>query len=156
MQYISAEGLEKLKKELEDRKKVKRREIAQHLEEAKGLGDLSENSEYIAAREDQAFNEGKILELEEIIKKAKLITPGRSRRKTVDIGAGIEVYPMDKRGRSSQQTFKIVGSGESDPARGLISNESPLGRAFLGHQAGDTVEVETPRGKLRYKIKAIK
>jgi transcription elongation factor GreA len=160
MKYISPEGLEKLKKELEERKTIKRQEIARRLEEAKALGDLSENTEYAAAKEAQAFNEGRILELEEIIKEATLIKPARKGQKEVQIGSLIEVKLISgsssKGGSSKRQVFMIVGSQEAEPAQGKISNESPLGQAFFGHRVGDIIEVETPKGKAKYKIISIK
>jgi transcription elongation factor GreA len=160
MKYISAEGLKKLKKELEERKTIKRQEIAQRLEEAKALGDLAENTEYSSAKEAQAFNEGRILELEEIVKKATLIKPSRKKQKEVEIGSVIEVKLMTNSQKKTfftkRQTFMIVGSQEAEPSQGKISNESPLGLAFYGHQVGDIIEVETPKRKVRYKIVKIK
>ncbi len=163
MKYISPEGLEKLKKELEERRTVKRQEIAQRLEEAKSLGDLSENTEYAAAKEAQAFNEGRILDLEEIIREATLIKPrGKEKlgeQREVQLGSVIEVKLMSghfPKGTPGRQTFIIVGSQEVDPAQGKISNESPLGQAFLGHRIGDIIELETPKGKVKYKIVNIK
>ena len=148
MKYISAEGRKKLKKELEERRTIKRQEIAQRLEHAKDLGDLSENAEYAAAKEAQAFNEGRILELEEIIKEAALIRPSRKKQKQVEIGSVVEVKDLF----AKRQTFAIVGSHEAEPGQGKISNESPLGQAFVGHQVGDIIEVETPKKKVKYKI----
>lgn len=157
MEYISSEGLEKLKEELKERKTIKRQEIAKRLEEAKSLGDLSENMEYTAAKEAQAFNEGRILELEEIIKKSALIKPVRKNQKDVCLGSKVEVKSMGKgAGAGLKQTFVIVGSQEAEPTEGKISNESPLGKAFLGHRVGDIIKVETPRGKMEYKIVSIK
>jgi len=158
MKYISSEGLEKIKQELKERKTAVRQEIAERLEEAKSLGDLSENAEYAAAREAQAFNEGKILELEEAIKNAEVIKPSASMsgkgKKEVRIGSTIKAELIDgsKKSAENQKTFIIVGSQESDPLNGKISNESPLGRAFLNHQVGDIIEAETPKGKMKYKI----
>ena len=161
MKYISAEGRKKLKKELEKRRTIKRQEIAQRLEHAKDLGDLSENAEYAAAKEAQAFNEGRILELEEIIKEAALIRPSRKKQKQVEIGSVVEAKLIDPvnsvRGLfAKRQTFTIVGSHEAEPGQGKISNESPLGQAFVGHQVGDIIEVETPKKKVSYKIIKIK
>ena len=152
MKYISAEGLKKIKEELEERRTTKRQEIAQRLEEAKTLGDLSENTEYSAAKESQAFNEGRILELEEIIKKATLIKPGKKSQKEVQIGSMIEVKLIG----GKRQSFTIVGSQEAEPDQGKISNESPLGQAFLERQVGDIIEIETPKRKVKYKIVAIR
>ena len=159
MKYLSPEGLKKLKEELEERKTIKRQEIARRLEEAKSLGDLAENSEYAAAKEAQAFNEGRILELEEIIRKAALINPASPSRKKAQLGSVIEVKLLgggSKKALNSRQSFMIVGSEEADPAQGKISNESPLGQAFLNHQVGDIIEVATPKGKAKYKIVSIR
>ncbi len=147
--YLSPEGLNDHKKELEDLK-LKRQEIARRLEEAKALGDLSENQEYVAAKEAQAFNEGKILELEQLLRDAVVI--GKNRKVSiVQIGSTVEARTNGK-----TQTFIIVGSEEASPSIGKISNESPLGKAFLGHKIGEAVEVETPGGKVNYKIILIK
>jgi transcription elongation factor GreA len=154
MKYISPEGLKKLKEELEERRTIKRQEIAGRLEEAKALGDLSENTEYTAAKEAQAFNEGRILELEQIIKESALIKPTRKGQKKVRIGSLVETKLMSGRS-SNKQVFAIVGSHEADPAQGKISNESPLGKAFLDRQVGDIIEIETPKGKAKYKIVSI-
>ncbi len=155
MKYISPEGLKQLKEELAERKGEKRQEIARQLEEAKSLGDLSENTEYLAAKEAQAFNEGRILELQELIKGAVLIKPSRKGRKKVQIGSVIEAKLISGgsgKAVQKQQSFRIVGSQEANPSQGKISNESPLGQAFFGHQLGDIIEVITPKGKAKYKI----
>jgi len=164
MEYISPEGLEKIKKELKERKTAKRQEIAQHLEEAKSLGELSENMEYAAAKEAQAFNEGRILELEKIIKEVSLIKPSRKNQQRVEIGSVIEAELVDQKKSSGlrnlfkktpsekRQTFVIVGSQEAEPSQGKISNESPLGQSFFGHQVGDIIKVKTPKKKVNYKI----
>lgn len=160
MKYISPEGLKKLKEELEERKTAKRQEIAQRLGEAKSLGDLSENTEYAAAKDDQSFNEGRILELEQIIKEANLIKPSPRDRKKIQMGSIVEVKlikgKVNKTISSGRQSFMIVGFHEASPSQGKISNESPLGQAFFGHEIGDIIEAETPRGKVRYKIVSIK
>lgn len=148
--YLSEEGLAELKKELEDLSLVKRREIAERIKEAKSLGDLSENAEYQEAKEAQAANEGRIAELEDLLRRAVLIKK-RDGLERVWIGATVEVKSGLKR-----QSFTIVGSEESDPERGLISNESPLGQAFLGKKIDEEVDVATPKGKVRYKIVAIR
>lgn len=147
-QYLSEEGFKEHKQELEELK-LKRQEIANRLEEAKALGDLSENQEYISAREAQAFNEGKILELEQLLREATMIDKNRHSH-IVHIGSAVEV-----RANGKSHNFVIVGSEEANPASGKISNESPLGKAFLGHKAGEAVEVETPAGKNSYKIVSI-
>jgi len=150
MRYFTPQGLKKLQEELKERKTKIRKEIAQRLKEAKALGDLSENTEYQTAREAHAYNEGRILELEEIIKNAVLVEKKKKSQK-VEIGAEIEV-----KADGQKQTFIIVGAEEADPLNGKISNESPLGKALLGHQVGDIIEVETPKGKIKYKILSIR
>lgn len=151
-EYLSKEKFEKLKEELKYLKAVKRNEIKKRIEESLNLGDLSENAEYAEAKEAKAFNEGRILELEEILKNAVIVTGQNGRRGEVDIGSTVRV----KTGKEIQE-FTIVGSEESDPAQGKISNESPLGRAFFGKKAKDTVEISTPRGKkIKYTILSIK
>ncbi len=159
MSYISSGGLEKLKQELKERKTLKRQEIAHRLEEAKSLGDLSENMEYTSAKEEQAFNEGRILELEKIIKEASILRENPGGNSQVQPGSLVEVKMLGKQGRvksEGKQTFHIVGSQESDPLTGKISNESPLGKAFLGAKINDIIEAETPRGKVKYKVVGIK
>lgn len=145
--YLSQEGLERLKQESKELKTAKRQEIAKRLQDAKELGDLSENAEYIEAKEAQSMNETRIAELEEIIKNAVVIeTP--QKRDTVEIGLTIEVKSAD----NGIERFTIVGSEEARPAEGKISNESPLGRSFLGKKLGDEVEIKTPKGIAKYKI----
>jgi transcription elongation factor GreA len=149
--FITKEGLEKLKKELEYLKINKRREIAQALQKAKELGDLSENAEYAEAKEAQSFNEGRIAELEEMIKSATTIKTSANQGDIVQIGSTVEI----ENGQMARE-YTIVGSEEADPANGRISNESPLGMAFLGKKIGDEVEIETPSGKITYRILKIK
>ena len=146
--FVTEEGLRGLKSELEELKK-KRTEIASAIEEARPLGDLSENASYDNAREAQAFNEGRIAELEELVRTASIIS--KLTTETVELGATIDVE-----GSAGTRTFTIVGSEEADPATGRISNESPLGRVFLGRRKGDTVEAKTPKGMAQYKITAIR
>lgn len=159
MEYISEEGLEKLKKELEERKTTKRKEIAKQLEEAKALGDLSENTEYSTAKEAQAFNETRIQELEEIIKDSTLIDSKNINKNQVQVGTTIKVCPYSSAGNlltSQEKEFMIVGPQEADPLEGKISNDSPLGQAFLGCKLNDIVKVKTPKGETKYKIIEIK
>ena len=144
--YLSNEGLEKLKQELQDMKSDGRKEIAQRLEDAKALGDLSENSEYQEAREAQELLEQKILELEEALRNAVVIEKTGTTDKVL-IGSTVTVESP-----SGKQTFTIVGSEEAQPSEYKISNESPLGKAFLSHQVGDRVEVKAPIGIINYKI----
>ncbi|MBD3359908.1 MAG: transcription elongation factor GreA [Candidatus Buchananbacteria bacterium] len=148
-EYLTKEGLEKLKKELEYRKNEKRNEIRQRIEEAIKLGDLSENAEYHEAKDDQGLNEARIRELEEIIKKSIVIN-NNGDKSTISIGDTIKTSYDGK-----EKEFTIVGPSESDPLQGLISNESPIGKAFIGHKKNDVVEVETPSGIIKYKILSI-
>lgn len=145
-EFISEEGLEKLKKEVQELKTAKRQEIAQRLQDAKALGDLSENAEYLEAKEAQAFNESKIIELEEVIRNTVLIEKNH-KKNIVQIGSTIEV-----KSKNGQEKFVIVGSEEADPLEGKISNESPLGKSFLDHKVGDQIEVQTPGGAAKYEI----
>lgn len=146
-QYFSREGLEKLKKELEERISILRPEIANRIKEAKELGDLSESAEYESAKEAQATNEGRIEEIKDILENAIIIT-GNNHSGIISVGSSIKVES-----KNGVQSFVIVGAAESNPAQGYISNESPLGKAFLGHKKWDNVEVKTPKGLLvEYKI----
>lgn len=145
-QYFSKEGLEKLKKELGERKDTLRTEITRKILAAKELGDLSENAEYIEAKEAQSFNEGRIAELEEAVKEGVVISNGTN-HDFVAVGATVKVQSPH-----GEHKFTIVGPAESDPAQGFISNESPLGAAFIGKKKGEEIEVKTPGGLSKYKI----
>lgn len=149
-QYFSKEGLEKLKRELEERISILRPEIATRIKEAKELGDISENAEYDAAKEAQATNEGRIEEIKNILENAVIITSTNGSG-VVNVGSSVEVES-----KNGIQTFIIVGAAESDPAKGFISNESPLGSAFLGHEKRDKIEVKTPKGVMEYTILEVK
>jgi len=149
-EYISEEGLEKLKQELHELKTAKRQEIAARLEHAKTLGDLSENAEYQEAKEEQSLVESQIAELEEKIRNAVLIKSGTASDHVV-VGSTIRV-----RSDRGEEMYTIVGSQESKPVEGKISNESPLGRSFLEHKVGDRVEVKTPAGAVFYEIVEIR
>ncbi len=144
--YLSQEGIETIKKELQELKTKKRQEIAKRLQEAKDLGDLSENAEYFEAKEAQSLNENRIAELEGLLKNA-LVIEAPNEENIVKIGSTIEV-----KANNNTETFSIVGSAEAKPQEGKISNESPLGRAFLDHKAGDEVEIKIPSGIVKYKI----
>jgi transcription elongation factor GreA len=144
--YLTKEGLKELQDELNYLKKEGRRDIAERLKRAKEYGDLSENSEYSDAKEAQGKIETRIFELEEILRNNVIIKKD-SGRSSVGIGSTVEV---EKNGKSFRYT--IVGSRESKPEASLISNESPLGKAFLGKKPGETVDVETPKGRAKYKI----
>lgn len=145
--YLTAERLEELKKELVDLKTVRRLEVADRLKRAKELGDLSENAEYVEAREEQSTVESRIFELEEMIKNAIIIKYNGAGREAVEIGCKVLV---EKEGK--QAWFTIVGSNETKPEDGFISNESPLGKAFLGKKLGEAVIVTTPGGAVAYTI----
>jgi transcription elongation factor GreA len=145
--YLTAEGLTKLEEELEHLRTVKRHEVAERLHEAMEAGELIENAEYEAAKNEQAFVEGRILELEHILAKAQIIKRGDP-SDTVCIGSTVVV----QEGRKKPETYTIVGAAEASPKEGLISNESPVGRAILDKRVGDQVEVQVPAGVLRLRI----
>ncbi|MBI2121965.1 MAG: transcription elongation factor GreA [Candidatus Sungbacteria bacterium] len=149
-EYLSEEGLEKLKKHLHELKTKKRKEIASRLEHAKTLGDLSENAEYQEAKEEQSLIESEIAEVEEKLRDAVLIAKEHS---TDQVVVGSTVVVRSDRG---EETYTIVGSEEANPSGGKISNESPLGKSFLGHRRGDSFEVRTPGGTVVYEILEIK
>lgn len=152
MKYISSQKLKELKKELEERKTVLRQQISQRIQEAQTQGDIVENAEYAEAKEAQAFNEGRIIELENLIKNAVVTSYKPEKKSTVQVGSQIVV--KDKKGQKFE--FTIVGSEDANPIEGKISNESPLGQAFLDHKKGEEVEVQAPKGKIKYKIVKIK
>ncbi len=148
--YLSQEKLEELKQELHALKTQKRLEVAEQLKRAKEYGDLSENSEYSEAKEEQARVESRIFELEELLKKAVVVGKA-DRSDKVHVGNSVK---LEKGGK--QIEYSIVGSNESRPEEGKISNESPIGKALLGRSAGEEIEVSTPAGKAVYKILEIK
>jgi len=143
---LTPEGLEKIKKEYENLTTTRRKEIAERIQKARELGDLTENAEYDAAREEQATVEGRIAELEELMKRAEVVKNNRCPVQ-IDVGCRVRVH---LEGRDEE--FQIVGAPEADPTAGKISHESPLGQALLGKKVGDKIEVEAPVGKLVYKI----
>jgi transcription elongation factor GreA len=150
---LTAEGLSKLENELDELKTVHRREVNDRIRQAKEYGDLSENAEYEDAKQEQAFIEGRILKLEGMIRNARLIDESEYAADEVHLGAVVKVKDL-KNGESYE--FSIVGSAEADPSNQRISNESPLGRALIGHKKNATVDVATPRGVMKYKIESIK
>ncbi len=152
VQYITKDGLEKTKKEIEHLIKVVRPEIAMKIQKAKEYGDLSENAEYADAKEEQARVEGRIAELQHLVKHAVVIDDSQKNDGVVRIGSTIRVQ-FDSQG---EKEFHIVGSHEADPSNGKISNESPLGKAFLGKKVNDIVEIETPHNRIRCTILEIK
>ncbi|MDO8601809.1 MAG: transcription elongation factor GreA [bacterium] len=145
-QHITAEKLEELKQELNNLRTVRRLEVADRLKRAKELGDLSENSEYMEARDEQQLVESRAFEIEDIINNSTIITM-TSGKSTVGVGATILVSKG-----TNEMKFSIVGPNEAKPEAGLLSNESPLGRAFIGHKPGDMVKINVPAGEVIYKI----
>jgi len=144
--YVSKERLEELKTELEVLKTKKRMEVAERLKTAKEFGDLSENSEYTEAREEQERIERRIYELDDLLKEVVVIKKQEG-SETVSVGSSVTV-----RRNGETLHYQIVGSNETRPEEGKISNESPLGKAFLGRKAGDSLNVLTPRGEVAYQI----
>lgn len=145
-QYVSPEFLAKLNDELKDLKTVKRRELANRIEAAKSLGDLSENAEYHEAKDALGFVEGRILEIEDLLKNA-VVVEQETGGSNVRVGTTVTVLVNGK-----EKTFTIVGSNEADPLTGRVSNESPIGHSLLGSKIGDQVEVETPAGTTVYEV----
>ena len=148
---LTKEGLKKLQEELVDLQDNRRKEVAARLKEAISYGDLSENSEYEEAKNEQAFIEGRILELENKIKNAKIIKGHHT--KTVQIGSVVKIRRV---GSKDEGEYTIVGTTEADPFENKISNESPVGEAIMEHAVGDKVEVATPSGKEKYEITGLK
>ncbi len=151
MTYISLQKLKELKKELEERKTISRQQISERIQEAQVQGDITESAEYTEAKEAQAFNEGRIIELESLINNAVVVS--KKRRKDI-VQIGSQIIVKDKKGKKSE--FTIIGSEDANPTEGKISNESPLGQAFLTRKQGEEVEIQTPKGKIKYKIVRIK
>lgn len=145
-EYLTKERLEEFKKELEYLKNEKRNDVAQRLRAAKEYGDLSENSEYAEAREEQGNVEGRIIELDELLKSAVTIEKNASNA-TVQVGSTVTI----KKGAKTSK-YTIVGMYEAKPEEGRISDDSPLGKAFMKHKEGDVVEVVTPTGTVKYEI----
>jgi len=149
--YLTAEGLEKLQKELVHLKGPAREDLSRRLREAIQMGDLSENADYIQAKEEQGFLEGRIQELEQILNNVVLIDEKNKSRGSVDIGSTITVqestYP--------EEIYFLVGPKEADPTNGRISYESPIGKGLIGHKVGDEILIETPGGSIRLTIKKI-
>jgi len=149
--YLTAEGLEKLKKELSHLKTTVRDELSKRLRAAIQMGDLSENADYIQAKEEQGFLEGRILELESLLSNVKVIEEKDRRDGKVDIGSIVTVQEANY----PQETYYLVGPKEADPNNGRISYQSPIGKSLLNHITGDVVIIETPGGKLKLKINKI-
>jgi transcription elongation factor GreA len=146
-QYLTKERLEEFKAELETLKNTRRNEVAQRLKQAKEYGDLSENSEYAEARDEQANVETRIFELEDLLKDAVIIEKNTASNGTIEVGSVITIKKGDK-----TSVYTIVGKYEAKPEEGKISDESPLGKAFLKHKVGDKIGVTTPAGVMTYEI----
>lgn len=149
---LTSEGLEKLEKELEYLKTVKRQEVAAEIKVALGYGDLSENSEYDEAKNKQAQMEIRIVEIETMLKNAKVIDEAEISTDTVSLGCTVTVYDVEF---DEEIQYSIVGSTEADPSNGKISDESPVGSALLGKKVGDVVDAPVPAGTIELKIVAI-
>ena len=147
--YLTEDGLHKIKEELEYLTTTRRREVAQMIAEAKAEGDISENAGYDEAKTAQGFLEGKIRELENILKRAQVIKEDMGKQNVVSIGRTVIVREVDT---DFNETYTIVGSLEADPANGRVSNESPMGRALLGKKVGAKVVVDSPGGKIKFEI----
>ena len=144
--YVTKEGLAKLKAELAELSDVKRTEVAQRIKEAREMGDISENSEYDAAKQEQSYIEGRISELEEVIKTSQ-ISSDMTKKDVIGVGARVKIQ-VD----SEEIEYHIVGAPEANPHEKKISHESPLGSALVGKRVGEKIEVEAPMGKLLYTI----
>lgn len=147
--FLTAEGLKKLENELDELKTVRRKEIAERIKQALAFGDISENSEYDEAKNEQAQLEERIAKLEMVLRNAKLIDDEEISTDVVSIGSRVVVNDLEY---DEEMEYTIVGSAEANPFEGKISNESPVGSALLGKRKGDIVEVQVPDGVIKYKI----
>ncbi|MFI5358786.1 MAG: transcription elongation factor GreA [Halanaerobiales bacterium] len=149
---LTQEGYEKLQEELNNLVNVKRREIAKKIKAAREFGDISENSEYDDAKNEQAFIEGRIKEIENMLRVARIVTDDEITGKTVSLGTTVKLRDLET---GEEFSYTIVGSVESDPLNFKISNESPIGKAILGHKKGEIVKVEVPSGIMEFEILSI-
>lgn len=145
--YLTQQGVTKLQAELAELKGARRQELARRLRSAVQMGDLSENADYHKAKEDQAFLEGRIQEIEYLLRSAVIIEKNAS-SEVVGLGNHVTIQEGD----SPPETYHLVGAKEADPRNGRISNESPIGRALVDHRIGDVVEVQTPSGSIKLRI----
>lgn len=150
---LTPEGLQKLEDELEHLKSVKRREVAERIKLAISYGDISENSEYEDAKNEQAFVEGRILTLEKMLRNARIIRGDEVKTDLVSIGSTVRLKDVEL---DEEVEYTIVGSAEADPGSNKISNESPVGRALIGKAAGSVVDVSVPSGTLQFHVLSIK
>jgi transcription elongation factor GreA len=146
-------GKEKLEQELEQLKTVKRKEVVERIKIARSFGDLSENSEYDSAKEEQAFVEGRITTLENMIRNAKIIEEGELSTDAVSLGRTVTFVELPD---GDEESYTIVGSAEADPFEGKISNDSPIAKSLMGKKVGDEVTVQTPGGEMNVRITSIK
>lgn len=146
---LTSEGLAKLEQELEKLKTVKRREVADKIKVAISFGDLSENSEYDEAKNEQAMIEARILQIEAMLKNVKILDTGDLDREVVNVGSKVRLFDTEF---EEEETFQIVGSTEANPDQGKISDESPIGKGLLGHRVGDLVSIPVPNGSVNYKV----
>ena len=149
---LTYQGLKKFEAELEELKTVRRQEIAQKIKEARAQGDLSENAEYDAAKDEQRDIEARIEELEKILKNVEVIDEDEVNTESISVGCKVRIKDMELK---EEMEYKIVGSSEANTLKGKISNESPVGRALIGKKKGETVLVETPGGTIKYKVLGI-
>ncbi len=150
---LSNEGLRKVEQELEHLKSVRRREVAERIKQAREFGDISENSEYEDAKNEQAFIEGRILTLEKMLRNAKIIEEPAGDPEVVTIGTQVTLRDLDE---NETYEYEIVGSTEADPAENRISNESPVGKALLGAHVGQVVAIGVPAGTLRVEVLGVR
>lgn len=149
---LTKDGLEKLELELETLKTVRRKEVADRIKQAIGFGDLSENSEYDDAKNEQAFIEGRILQLEAMLTNVTVIEDVEAQEGIVTLGSTVTVKDLEF---DEEEEYKLVGTVEADPMNNRISNESPVGSKIMGHKVGDIVDVEVPSGIIKYEIMAV-
>ena len=146
---LTYDGLKKMENELEDLKTVRRKEVAEKIKEARGQGDLSENAEYDAAKDEQAEIESRIVQLEKMLRNAEVIDDDEISNEIVKLGCTVKIFDTDF---NEEEVYTIVGSAEADPMTGRISNESPIGIGLLGHSVGEDVVINTPDGDIVVKI----
>ena len=146
---LTYDGLKNMEAELENLKTVRRKDVAEKIKEARGQGDLSENAEYDAAKEEQAEIEARIVQLEKMLRNAEVIDEEEGAKDTISLGTTVTVLDVEF---DEEMEYTIVGSAEADPMNGRISNESPVGMALLGHKKDDIITIETPAGEVEFKV----
>ena len=146
---LTYDGLKNMEAELENLKTVRRKDVAEKIKEARGQGDLSENAEYDAAKEEQAEIEARIVQLEKMLRNAEVIDEEEGAKDTISLGTTVTVLDVEF---DEEMEYTIVGSAEADPMNGRISNESPVGMALLGHKKDVIIMIETPDGEVEFKV----